>query len=71
MIDSMFIIDIAFTFLTPYERHDGSYEHRFKNIAKAYLSGGFIIDFFSSIPTNLFGSSDNSGSNKLLRLARI
>ena len=50
-IDILFIMDLIITFLTPFERKDGSYESRPKKIASNYICGAFFIDFFASIPT--------------------
>ena len=51
VVDSMFLIDIVFTFMTPYRRLNGSLETRFKKIALNYISGAFWIDMIASFPT--------------------
>ena len=51
VVDSMFLIDIVFTFMTPIKRLNGSLETRFKNIGLNYISGAFWIDIIASFPT--------------------
>lgn len=51
VVDSMFLIDIVVTFITPFKRLNGSFETRFKYIALNYISGAFWIDIIASFPT--------------------
>jgi hypothetical protein len=53
-IDVIVGIDILVNFLTPLELENETYDTNLKNIAKSYLSGLFIIDLISCLPTNLF-----------------
>ena len=53
-IDVIIGIDILVNFLTPLELENETYDTNLKNIAKSYLSGLFIIDLISCLPTNLF-----------------
>jgi hypothetical protein len=53
-IDVIIVIDILVNFLTPLELENETYDTNLKNIAKSYLSGLFIIDLISCLPTNLF-----------------
>ena len=80
VVDSMFIIDIFVTFMTPYERFDGSLVYSHKKIAKNYIFGAFLVDAVASFPTEIIevilesdasGGASNGQANKLLRLARL
>ena len=53
-VDVVFISDIFVTFLTPYERYDGSLVYNHRKIAISYVTGAFWIDFIASFPTELF-----------------
>ena len=53
-IDIIFGIDILVNFLTPLELENETYDTNLKNIAKSYLSGMFVVDLISCLPTNLF-----------------
>jgi hypothetical protein len=56
IIDIIIGIDILVNFLTPIELPNEALDTNFKNIAINYLSGMFIIDFISCLPTNLFAT---------------
>ena len=56
-IDIIIGIDILVNFLTPLELANEALDTNLKNIAKSYISGMFIIDFISCLPTNLFTAS--------------
>ena len=50
-IDTCFILDIIFTFMTPYERVDGSLCLSHKKIARNYIvTGPFALDVVASFP---------------------
>jgi hypothetical protein len=53
-IDIIIGIDILVNFLTPLELENETYDTNLKNIAKSYLSGMFVVDLISCLPTNLF-----------------
>lgn len=46
--------DILVNFLTPLELANEALDTNLKNIAKSYISGMFIIDLISCLPTDLF-----------------
>lgn len=79
VVDGMFIADIGVTFLTPYERFDGSLVYSHKKIAKNYIFGAFLVDVVASFPTEIIENilqadatiDAKGGANKLLRLARL
>jgi len=71
LVDTMFVMDIFLTFLTPFKRFNGSVESRHKYIAANYVTGAFAIDMIASFPTQVFQKSSNPGTQKLLRLARL
>ena len=79
LVDGMFILDIFVTFLTPYERFDGSLVHAHRRIARNYFFGAFVVDVVASFPTEIIeyivqaedGGGGNGQANKLLRLARL
>lgn len=51
LMDFLFAADIVVSFLTPFERYDGTYEYDHKKIAIFYIgSGAFFIDFIAAIP---------------------
>ena len=52
--DIVFFIDILITFLTPYQRIDGSYEENHKKIARKYIKTDLLIDILAMFPTVLF-----------------
>ena len=49
-IDWMFWVDIVFNFSMAYEKEDLRVEDDRKKIVCNYLSGWFLIDFFSVVP---------------------
>ena len=53
-IDGMFWVDIVFNFFMAYEKEDLRVEHDRKKIVCNYLSGWFLIDFFSVFPFDIF-----------------
>lgn len=53
IVDFIFIADLFVNFLTSYEKRDGLMEVRIPYIAKNYLRGWFIIDFFACFPVQL------------------
>lgn len=64
-IDGMFWVDIVFNFFMAYEKEDLRVEHDRKKIVCNYLSGWFLIDFFSVFPFDIviqaiWESSNNS-----------
>jgi len=79
LVDGMFILDIFVTFLTPYERFDGSLVYAHRRIARNYFFGAFVVDVVASFPTEIIeylvqaedGEGGNGQANKLLRLARL
>jgi hypothetical protein len=60
LIDFIFGIDILINFRTTYQNNlTGDEVSEPKEIAKNYLMGRFWIDFFSTIPFELFVKADN------------
>jgi len=51
-MDLLFFIDIFLSFLTPYERPDGTYEYNFKKISRHYSLSQLPIDVFAAFPTH-------------------
>lgn len=49
-IDSLFVVDMLFNFISAYEDNDKNIENRFSRIACNYISSWFAIDFISCIP---------------------
>ena len=49
-IDSLFVIDIIFNFVSAYEDNDKNLEVRFSMIAFVYIRSWFFIDIISCIP---------------------
>lgn len=49
-IDFLFIIDIFVSFVTPFERHDGTFETNFKKISRNYSYGSLTFDLIAIIP---------------------
>lgn len=77
-IDILFALDIIINFITPYEKFNGTYQYSLKKIARNYIFGAFFIDVIATVPTHLFldagediKGENNSGQNKLFRLARL
>ena len=79
IVDFIFIADLFVNFLTSYEKRDGLMEVRVPYIAKNYLRGWFIIDFFACFPVQLIepilkeaGAETSDGEfNNLLKLAKV
>ena len=71
IVDTMFVLDIFFTFVTPFKRFNGTIESRHKYIALNYFAGAFWIDVIASFPTQVFQEAESKGTQKLLRLARL
>jgi hypothetical protein len=76
MIDFAFLADVFFTFFTPLEDKKKGLITNHKTIACKYMTGWFLLDISSSIPTELIelttSSTLSSGNSvKLLRLARL
>jgi hypothetical protein len=74
LINIIIGIDILVNFLTPIELPNDALDTNIKNIAINYLSGMFVIDFISCLPTYLFDTkktNSSSGNNNLLRLFRL
>jgi hypothetical protein len=51
MSDILLVVDIIITFLTPFERADGSMETNAKKVARNYVLGAFFMDFIACFPT--------------------
>ena len=49
-IDFLFVIDILVSFVTPFERHDGTFETNFKKISRNYSLGNLTFDLIAIIP---------------------
>jgi hypothetical protein len=49
-VDLVFAIDIIINFISVYEKPNGKYEYKLKNIALNYLTGFFLIDFVATVP---------------------
>ena len=73
LVDLLLLIDIFVTFLTPYERLDGNFEHSFKKISRNYLiSQTFLFDLVAIIPTQFFATGVKfAARNAFLGLFRI
>ena len=51
VMDVLFGIDIIINFLTPFQKHDGTYEYEHKKIAETYVaSGAFFVDVIAAFP---------------------
>lgn len=74
-IDSIFFLDMAFTFFTAYEDDRGIVIIELNKIALNYLKGWFFIDLVATFPLYLILSPEAlpgaSSVNSLLRLARL
>mmetsp|Transcript_15977 Transcript_15977/g.20456 ORF Transcript_15977/g.20456 Transcript_15977/m.20456 type:complete len:626 (-) Transcript_15977:304-2181(-) len=81
VVDTIFIIDIAFSFFLPYyDRNTGLLVTNHRKIAYNYLTGWFILDFIPVIPFDLIGlllveANEESASQvealKSLRVLRV
>ena len=72
LVDVLFGVDLIVNFLSAFETRNHRIEIRFKQIAKNYLTGWFLLDLVATFPTQIFFTSEtNTGVNKLARLARL
>ena len=75
VIDSVFVIDIIISFISAYQKEDGTIEINIKNIAFNYIMGFFAIDFIATLPYSLIIQSSSSSNFKdkstLLRMTRL
>ncbi|KAG1696183.1 hypothetical protein DVH05_018716 [Phytophthora capsici] len=79
LMDVAFFIDIVFNFITGLQLPTGEVSYSFRVIVKAYLTGWFTVDFFSTLPfesiAKLFGVGNNAHaallSAKLLRGLKV
>ena len=72
-IDFLFFIDILITFNSAYVNDDKDVVVDRREIAKNYIKGMFLLDFFSIMPFYLLDHSNSGGtrSNTFLRMIRI
>lgn len=56
-LDFLFLIDIFVSFITPYERLDGTLECNYKKISRNYIFGAILFDVIAVIPTQFFEGS--------------
>lgn len=72
-IDFLFFIDIFITFNSAYVNDNKDVVVDRKEIAKNYIKGMFLLDFFSIMPFYLLDHSNSGGtrSNTFLRMIRI
>ena len=74
IVDCIFILDVVVNFRTGFLMGDGEIELDSKKVAKRYIKGQFIIDFFASLPIDWFlvgGQASALGAVKLPRLLRL
>lgn len=50
MVDFAFFLDIFITFITPFEREDGTLEYNFKKIKQNYIDNHLRSDIIASFP---------------------
>lgn len=76
-MDVAFGADIVINFLTGIYLPSGELTYSFRLIATAYLRGWFFVDFFSTMPFDIFSTDDSKGgsnalmSTKLLRALKV
>lgn len=76
-MDVAFGTDIVVNFLTGIYLPSGELTYSFRLIAKAYLRGWFLVDFFSTMQFDLFSTSDDKSDShaliptKLLRALKV
>jgi hypothetical protein len=74
-IDALFFIDLWVNLVSAYERPDGTFEYRWKEITLNYLKGWLILDVVASFPfqvLDLIGADTGTGQyNTLRKLARL
>jgi hypothetical protein len=51
--DSVFVMDIFISLVTPYQRIDGSYEENRRKLAKNYMKKDLTFDLIAAFPTVL------------------
>ena len=69
VMDVWFIIDVFLNFRTGYVDHGATVMDK-KKIAKNYLKTWFVIDFFASIPWEIFIGQEETGSKTQDKAAR-
>jgi len=55
--DLLFFTDIFVSFLTPFERVDGSLEQNYKKVSRKYIFGALFFDMVATLPTQFFSTS--------------
>ena len=51
MTDLLLLVDVVLSFLTHYERLDGTYETNIKKMTKNYVLGSLLFDLVAVFPT--------------------
>jgi hypothetical protein len=73
MINIIFIFDMVFTFITPYEGKDGIWITSKKKLAIKYFRSMFLIDLLSVVPFDILAQEEGSnfGDLKMLRMLKL
>ena len=73
-IDTVFFVDIIISFISAYQKEDGTIEINIKNIAIKYITGFFAIDIIATLPYQSIIKSQSSSfkdRSSLLRMTRL
>lgn len=73
-IDTVFFVDIIISFISAYQKEDGTIEIDIKNIAIKYITGFFAIDVIATLPYQSIIKSQSSSfkdRSSLLRMTRL
>ena len=68
-VDTLFLVDLILNFFSAYHDQELNLIDDRKTIAKRYLKGWFLVDFFSILPISLITRSGDY--NSLARIARF
>lgn len=71
MSDFLLLLDILFSFLTPYERLDGTLECNFKKITRHYVYGDMFSDIVAITPTEFFEQGLEYAGNRFSEFEKM